>query len=340
MTRRLTPKQKTAIALKAVCAESINIDVGEEYEVSESTTALLALELSANAHKLFVEDDHMDLPPKVQLPLFVYGALKPGMPAFESIRRFVAYQPKRNKVEGELFVRDGLPLLSLNGHDIVEGFVVDWHEGQKEAAYRSVCEFEPRKHYVWCEVELSPGRHANVLGIRYPGKGNPQRIYSTKWQLTDDPAFGKGMATIRDVINEIEASQHWDAWQRFFRAQMAYLLLWSILERLSALCFGPGHDPMQRVKQLHELRGMPKLLELHVHRSDEVSDSRDPDARYRLDPSNAKKCFDYYYQVRSNLSHRGKAVHSEVDKVTKSLTELFAVTEGYLRSLPELEEQL
>ncbi len=126
-------------------------------------------------------------------------------------------------------------------------------------------------------------------------------------------------------------------WQRFFRCQMAYLLLWSILERLSALCFGPGHDPMQRIKQLHELPGMRDLVRQNVQRTDKVSDSRNPDATYKLDGANAKKCFEYYYQVRSNLSHRGKGMFNEFDKVHCSLRELLTITQLYLVKLKEQE---
>src|SRR5688572_3668998 len=126
-------------------------------------------------------------------------------------------------------------------------------------------------------------------------------------------------------------------WPKFFRAQMAYLLLWSILERLSALCFGPGLEPMERVHRLHELQGIPEAILDHVKRIDKVSDSRNPDTIYRLDCSNPKKCFDYYYQVRSNLSHRGKGVITEFHKVHESLKELLAITQQYLAGLKSKE---
>ncbi len=147
-----------------------------------------------------------------------------------------------------------------------------------------------------------------------------------------------GLKVVRDAIAELEVNQrHWDQWQKFFRAQMAYLLLWSILERLSALCFGPNHDPMKRINQLHELRGIKELMLKHIERDDKVTDSRDPTAIYKLDRSNSEACFKYYYQVRNNLSHRGKAVRNEFDKVAKSLSELTTITEAYLLNLHDTE---
>lgn len=271
------------------------------------------------------------------MPLFVYGALKPGFPAFEAIHESVETF-KRDAVIGELLVRDGLPLLDKTDHGCVEGYLLHWKPGQEGTAYAVVCAFEPRKHYCWSEVTLATGTQANALVIRFPNKGNPQHLDSLSWSLVDDPAFGPGLETVRRVLEEVGSTPD-DTfefnWQRFFRSQMAYLLLWSILERLSALCFGPGQDPMQRIKRLHELPGMEDLVRLNVQRTDKVSDSRNPDTAYILDATNAKKSFDYYYQVRSNLSHRGKGVLDEFDKVYGSLKELLAITEKYLSELKE-----
>ncbi len=282
----------------------------------------------------------MDLPEKLDWPLFVYGALKPRFPAFEVLRTWVETF-ERGSVSGELLVRDGLPLLRKSDHGSVEGYLLRWKPGQESDAYAVVCAFEPRSHYEWSEVTLETGTQANALVIRFPNKGNPQHIHASSWSLADDPAFGPGLEAVRRVLEETDQmpGDTFDSnWQRFFRSQMAFLLLWSILERLSALCFGPGQDPMERIKRLHELPGMKDLVRLNVQRTDKVSDSRNPDVAYKLDGTNARKCFDYYYQVRSNLSHRGKGVFNEFDKVHSSLKELLAITQQYLSKLQEREK--
>ena len=50
-------------------------------------------------------------------------------------------------------------------------------------------------------------------------------------------------------------------------------------------------------------------------------DCRDPSSHYRLaeDGTGAAK---YFYQVRSNLSHRGKGAFRDVQLVLKAVTEL------------------
>ncbi|WP_218082284.1 gamma-glutamylcyclotransferase [Anthocerotibacter panamensis] len=282
----------------------------------------------------------MNLPERLDWPLFVYGVMKPGFPAFEAIRASVATS-KRDSVMGELLVRDGLPLLGKNDRRNVTGYLLHWKPGQERTGYAAVCAFESRKHYKWSEVTLATGTQANALVIRFPDKGNPQHLDSSSWNLRDDPAFGPGLETVRRVLEEVDRmlGDTFDSnWQRFFRSQMAYLLLWSILERLSALCFGPGRDPMQRINKLHELPGMEDLVRQNVLRTDKVSDSRNPETAYGLDNTNTKNCFAYYYQVRSNLSHRGKGVFNEFNKVHSSLKELLAITEQYLSKLQEQEE--
>lgn len=277
------------------------------------------------------------LPPTDQtLPLFVYGALKPGLPAYEQLRDLVKSY-SIDSVNGELYVRDGLPLLRLNGHDETEGFLLDWKPGHGYDGYKLVCDFEPRSHYQWKTIDLKSGCHANALVMRYENKGNPECLHVRSWKLQNDPAFGPGLDAVEKMLVEVDAmpkSSGYDPnFEKFFRSQMAYLLLWSILERLTAFCFGPSMDPMERIKKLHELPGMENLVKRHVGRVDKVSDSRDPDDSYRLNPSDAKKSFQYYYQVRSNLSHRGKGVFRDFEKVHGSLRELLAITRDFLKEL-------
>jgi len=279
-----------------------------------------------------IQSESMDMPPRQDLPLFVYGALKPGMPAFETLRQCVE-SFSDDSVPGELVVRDGLPLLRTNEYDTVRGYLLQWKTGLEREGYSAVCNFEPRKHYEWAEVVLGSGGQANALVIRFPNKGNPQHLDSSAWNLSDDPAFGPGLEAVACVLEEVDRmpdDSFETNWQRFFRSQMGYLLLWSILERLSALCIGPSLDPMERIKRLHELLGMTEAVRAHVQRSDLVSDSRNPDQIYWLDAANANSCFLYYYQVRNNLSHRGKGVLNEFEKVHLSLRELLAITRQYL----------
>jgi gamma-glutamylcyclotransferase (GGCT)/AIG2-like uncharacterized protein YtfP len=285
----------------------------------------------------------MPPPEDLALPLFVYGALKPGLPAYEQLQGYVA-DARSAVVSGQLWVRDGLPLLRIDEPGEVYGFLLRWKPGSEMQAYNNVCLFEPRNHYQWSTVTVDAGSVANVLLARRPKKANPVFLDSCVWRLCDDPAFGPALDEIQTALSEIEStppSSKNFMWRRFFRAQMAYLLLWSVLERLAAFCFGPGNAPMQRITRLHELEGIPEALLKHVSRIGEtVADTRNPAKAIKLDPSNPQGCFDYYYTVRSNLSHRGKAVFDDFDKVYSSLKELLSVTREYLDGLRKREMAL
>jgi gamma-glutamylcyclotransferase (GGCT)/AIG2-like uncharacterized protein YtfP len=281
----------------------------------------------------------MPPPEDLALPLFVYGALKPGLPAYEQLQGFVA-DARSVLVPGQLWVRDGLPLLRTDEPGEVYGFLLTWKPGSEKRAYNNVCAFEPRKHYQWSTVTVDSGSVANVLTALDPDDGNPVFLPSPVWRISDDPAFGVALDEVQAVLEEVEQMQATDdrlRWKQFYRAQMAYLLLWSVVERLSALCLGPANEPMKRVNRLHELVGIPEIVAKHVRREDKVADSRDPGELSRLNARKPKKVFQYYYQVRSNLSHRGKAVFKDFDKVHFSLKELLGIVTDYLASLRSRE---
>ena len=277
----------------------------------------------------------MDLPSRPELPMFVYGLLKPGMPAFEQIKRYLASDPVNIKVAGALYVRDGLPLLHRGEGDGVDGYLLTWRPDYAEAACQKICEFEPREHYKWVELPTDGQEECNALLDRFPSKGNPEPVKCNSWRLIDDPAFGVGLNAVNEMLKEV-SPPNGDPWRSFFRAQMAYLLLWSIVERLSALCIGPSLDPTLRMKRLHELPNMPEIVAEKVRRDDVVADSRNPNQKYKLNRFDPRNCFKYYYQVRSNLSHRGKGVFRDWEKVYESLREMYDIVSEYLRRL-ELE---
>jgi len=285
----------------------------------------------------------MDPPTDLGLPMFVYGALKPGSPAYEHIHRHVE-KALQETTNGQIWVRDGLPLLRPSEPGEVHGCLIHWEVSGQDAGYSEVCAFEPRTHYKWEIIRCKSGERANALVDRFPTKANPLPHNSSLWRLSDDAAFGPAMNEIAAVLEDVESMDTGDVdsgLRRFFRAQMAYLLLWSVLERLAALSFGPGSDPMKRISRLHELEGVSEAVSKHVKRvGEKVADSRDPRKSIKLDANNAASSFKYYYQVRSNLSHRGKAAIEDSDRVESSLRELLAITRDYLSGLRAREMAL
>lgn len=119
--------------------------------------------------------------------------------------------------------------------------------------------------------------------------------------------------------------KHGFDWHRFFRLQAAYLLLWSAIERFTALRYGAWRDPMERIKLLGDERAFADALRAVSPAERTVYDSRDPEARAVLSVDDPRRAVRYYYQVRSNLSHRGKGAIRDGETVRQSLEELLII---------------
>lgn len=267
-------------------------------------------------------------PPLQNRPLFVYGALKPDELAFQQIAAFVSTHSPAAASGHALRSRDGLPLLVNAPHHHVKGALLNFVDCR--AGYDAVRRFEPRKHYKWAPVGVSVGvsegaMTANALVARSEDKGAEQE-HVESWSCADDPVFTEGVpvaAALAAPWLEVDKSGEGVPWQQLFHLQAAYLLVWTAVERVSALRFGPATPPGERLHALAGLRDFPRWFQEADVRAGlrRVVDSRDPNDHedLRSDGSNAWK---YWYQVRSNMSHRGKGAHRDVDIVAKALVDV------------------
>lgn len=110
-------------------------------------------------------------------------------------------------------------------------------------------------------------------------------------------------------------------WRQFFRLQASYLLLWSVVERYTALRYGPALEPGDRVRRMGNDPAFQAALKTVGAKPDTVVDSRDPTKTIKLRPDGTGGAH-YYYAVRSNLSHRGKGAFRDACLVLKAVVEL------------------
>lgn len=282
------------------------------------------------------EPTGLPLPHDVDLPLFAYGLLQPGELAHEQIALFVESAAAAT-APGRLWVRDGLPLFQPEEEleeahaEVVYGHVLAFYPAGRDDAWRAVCLFEPRRQYSWgvVDIEGSTGEtcRANVLLGRKLGRGvTGEPVH--RWNARRDPVLNVAPevanSLARDALAGNEPSHPTPDWEMFFRMQAAYLLLWSVVERYTALRFGPALDPYDRVKRLDvdELfRSCAATVGIEPR---SVVDSRDPATRVSVtaEGTNAARL---YYQVRSNLAHRGKGAYVEFHLVKTSFNELHQI---------------
>lgn len=276
------------------------------------------------------------LPEDRSLPTFVYGTLMEGQPGFHQLEKFIP-RVSTAQVLGLLYLRDGLPLLDVGNSGLVTGQLLKFPDESQEQALNTICQFEPKELYEWRRVETLAGVRANALQGRHLTKGGAEPAPGNHWSLEMDPVFSDALEVVRATVNAHSTEKFPNSpavdWKRAFHIQMAYLLLWSVLERYSALAIGPAVNPNKRISDLGRLEPVlnaVKLLDSSVRR---VFDSRKPnDKPYILDVrEKPEKAMSYYYAIRSNLSHRGKGAWRDAETVRQSLNELLAVMTAVLK---------
>jgi len=274
----------------------------------------------------------MKLPHNIELPLFTYGLFKPGQLCFPRIKDLVdnTYDAV---VDGILKERDGIPLLVKNSYSRIKGVLVQFKDGYELEAYKRVIEIEPDQVYRWEEVVVSGNVNANALLGKRIKRGCSDLEYVEEWNGREDPYFKDALDEVETILKDNSQSK-WDH-KTLFRLQMAYFLLWTGLERYASLKYHLGKKvTTDKVYKIAEEETFAESIKKHVKSKREVYSSTDL-KKYTLDPDNPDKSIRYYYQVRSNSVHRGKAVTRDFDIIRTSLEELLAIFKDLLNELWE-----
>lgn len=262
-------------------------------------------------------------------PLFVYGLLKPGELAHPLIIKQYVIEETPGTIRGHLRFRDGLPLFVPASSGEVCGYLLRFDPARTREAWDAVRTFEPHEQYEYGITDVVLGDdqvRAHVLvGCKVNRGASPELFHS--WSAASDQVFVEGLAEVAALTLEnasygaANQPDGPDFWRIFFRLQAAYLLLWSVVERYTAFRYGPGLDPGERLTCLDKDPAFQTAVADAGVIPDFVYDSRKPKdkAILRADGTGAKN---YFYQVRSNLSHRGKSAFRDRQIVLRALVQL------------------
>jgi len=248
------------------------------------------------------------------MPLFVYGSLRPGELAHRQIANLVAAALPATAHGLQLSVRDGLPFAYPEDRQAVDGDLL-WpqHELLNEF-YKLVRDYEGTELYSETQMLVTTPDGKQIQARAFLGKratsANPEPLHE-HWTSAHDPLFSAGLDAITDASHRhFEEGRHRlpadhpDFWPTFIPLQGLYLVLCSVLERYTTLVFGPTVEPMKRIAKLRNDADALEAVSLADPPPVRVFDSRDAERRYNAP---GPKSFDAWYQVRSNLTHRGKA---------------------------------
>ena len=277
----------------------------------------------------------MDLPDDIDFPFFTYGIFKPGQISHFRLEDLID-RSESATVSGKLWDRDGIPLLETLPSEPVEGELLWFRSEDAETAYEQIGEVEPDTQYEWdCMTAVAEsGKYdVNVLaGLNPPRGGQPlqnaQGVDLQEWNgQRDDPLFNEALEVIEDTLEQYGNPEYGDL-KSFFQLQMAYLLLWSVIERYISLRYGFTGKIWKRREKFAKNE---KAFETGLR---EVAESRDGHKLYRaddpeitlhLDRDDPVESIHYYYQVRNNIVHRGKAVQRDFWILESSLRELYTI---------------
>ena len=168
-----------------------------------------------------------------------------------------------------------------------------------------------------------------MLFGRSPTKGSIP-CEEDQWDGWNDPLFTSALAVVAETLSSQKEFQ-WDL-KPLFRLQMAYLLLWSAIERYVSLRYHLGNKAMEKVNQLTTEAAFADGLRQHATQGREIYRADRPGEKVVLDPQSPIKAIEYFYQLRSNITHRGKGVVRDHERILKSLSELLSIFRGVLKA--------
>jgi hypothetical protein len=266
----------------------------------------------------------MNSPTDLTLPFFAYGLFRPGQIAYFQIRDYVRTPIIGANVKGRLLIRDGLPILDPNGNKTVDGSLLHFRDGDAPAAYEQIVGLEPDKHYRWGTARIN-GESANMLLGISPDQGSVslEETDEHEWDGWNDPLFTTALDVVQDTIRSNTVAER--DMKPLFGLQMAYLLLWSAIERYLSLRYNLSDRVMGKVKKLSMEPAFLIAVKTHVKRKHSIYRADRPAEKGILDPKSPELAASYYYQVRSNITHRGKGVFRDHETLLNSTTELLTI---------------
>ena len=262
-----------------------------------------------------------------KLPFFSYGIFRPGEIPFIGIFNFIDKIEKLT-IKGRIQIRDGVFLFSEGFRDDVNGYLIHFKSHLGESAYDFINSLEPEKLFMWSEKLDENSNPFNLLIGRSPNKGSEsiQELHNN-YSTTKDPYFTTGLA----MLNEFKLPE-WD-WELkgSFEIQMRYMFLWTIIERFTFLRYSLGADSNKRIHLLEKNEYFISGLKKYVSKERKIFNTQN--LRHEvLKLDNPKKAISFYYQVRNNLTHRGKGISKDYYIIMECYNELFNIIQFVIKN--------
>lgn len=303
------------------------------------------------------------LPENKSLPFFSYGIFRPGEIAYGILEDLVDERKiEIKKINGELKLRDGILVYDNKKSGEIYGYLLHFKHGKEIEAYERIQKIEPKEYYTW-NAEKSPYKGKfNILYARSVTSGVDEAIsefdsslfeslFSTIWK---DPFFIKGFQLLHELkcnnffestlnVKEYQTWHEEGNFNRYLKLQMLYIFLWSLIERFTFLAYGLGMNPNKRnialsndsdlMKSVQKLMNDPNFNYFKSGFERELSRTDSPGKKIKWKKNNGdeidlKKMINFYYLLRSNITHRGKSGMRKSQLLSESFNELLFLIEN------------
>ena len=271
------------------------------------------------------EYETLDIP-DINLPFFAYGTFKPHQLAYSRIEEYVK-KHYDYEIDYKMLIRDGVPLIvPSRNKSKTRGCLIYFKEDCCKKAYETISSNQLKKLYKWEVIKIGENK-ANVLMGSNPKMGSS----SIEGQIGDydgrkDPYFNEAIEVVENELND--KNKRWHNIHDFFKLQMSYLLLWTAIERYVSLKYNCP-EIWQKWKMLSDEDVFKESLNRHVKSKRTVYSAKDL-REYTLNPKKPRYVINYYYTIRCNVAHRGKALHGDDEIIRKSLKELLDIFKDVL----------
>lgn len=297
-----------------------------------------------------MDKEKLSVPTNTNLPFFAYGFFKPHELAYNQIKEYCEGPAEEANVYGHFYEKDGAPILRLddrkNKQNKVFGAIIKFARSKQEKAYKRISDMEPSELYRWTtvivckkeeEVEVNILVYAgdDTVNGTVPG-AEPMKGYIADWRCREDPLMGEGMNYLRnryfhvlvkcqqDVKNGIPRLSE-NFYENLFQMQMAYVFLWTIIDRYKSLKYGldlkigEGNRKLaddsywqEAIKQVKALLGIKPIYLLEGGISSQGNSLK-------------KNLMGRFYDIRCNAVHRGKVVPKDAMISTKAFLLLYPI---------------
>lgn len=268
------------------------------------------------------------------LPFFAYGFFKKGELAYNLIKNSVDGEPVEDRVRGELYNKDGIPIFveKFRSPYSIGGNVIRFATAK---GYEQVRSIEPGDLYKWDVITTMGGEEVNILVAKSAEPAGAELYEESSeidWSSRHDRLFKDGMEHLyNNYFNPIVNKE----WQRgksmqhkFFELQMGYVFLWTIVDRycsfkysLSAKNLGDKYRQFAKDKIFYSCyRRIPPEVRVGL-----ISSSTDVTMDESDNRRGAQKLMDNLYTMRNNAVHRGKALDMDFVKLEKGFLNLYSI---------------